>query len=194
MSNKIRRCEPNLTYHTYSRCADKLTLMKPDQMKELMLRVISMAQSKYDFELMSYTLMDNHFHLLIRTVEDGAPISKIMQYIKAQYALRYNKMMGRSGPFWNERYGDTIIEEQDMPEDAFNSINCYIVNNPVKANYVIKPEKYKYSSIHFYIKENYSPPVNLTFHEYYLKLGSTFSERAERFLELGRIQLLRAFY
>jgi putative transposase len=194
MSNKIRRCEPNLTYHTYSRCADKLTLMKPDRMKELMLRVISMAQSKYVFELMSYSLMDNHFHLLIRTVEDGAPISKIMQYIKAQFALKYNKIMGRSGPFWNERYGDTIIEEQDCPEEAFNEINCYIVNNPVKANYVLKPEIYKYSSIHFYLRENYSPPVKLTFHEYYLKLGSTFQERACRFLELGKLQLLRAFY
>jgi putative transposase len=193
MSNKIRRCEPNLTYHTYSRCADKLTLMKQARMKELMLKVIKMAQSKYDFELMSYAIMDNHFHFMIRTIEGGAPISSIMQFIKAQYALKFNKLMGRSGPFWNERYGDTIIEEQESPAEAFNEINCYIVNNPVKANYVIKPEKYRYSSIHFYIRGNYTPPVKLTFHEFYLLLGSTFQERAERFLEMGKKQLLRAF-
>jgi REP element-mobilizing transposase RayT len=193
MSNKIRRCEPNLTYHTYSRCADKLTLMKSDRMKELMLKVIVIAQSKYDFELMSYAIMDNHFHFLIRTVEGGATISSIMQFIKAQYSLKFNKIMGRSGPFWNERYGDTIIEEQDFPTEAFNEINCYIVNNPVKANYVIKPEKYRYSSINFYIKEDYMAPVKLTFHEYYLLLGSTFRERAERFLEMGKNQLIRVF-
>lgn len=193
MSNKIRRCEPNLTYHTYSRCEHKFSLMKQDRMKELMIAVISMAQSKYKFELISYVIMDNHFHFIIRTVEGGAPISRIMQLIKSQYALRYNKIMNICGPFWNERYGDAIIEEQDCPVEAFNNINCYIINNPVKANYVNDASEYKYSCVRFYLDENYSSPVKLTFHEYYLELGLTFRERSERFLKIGRIQLLRAF-
>jgi putative transposase len=193
MSNKKRRCEPNLTYHTYSRCADKSTMMKSDHMKNLMLTVIVMAQERYSFDLISYVIMDNHFHFIIRTVENGAPISRIMQFIKAQFAKRYNKKMNKTGPFWNERYGDTIIEEQEFPEEAFNNINSYIINNPVKANYVNDARDYKYSCIHFYIDENYISPVKLTFHEYYLKLGSSFRQRADRFLDLGRLQLLRVF-
>jgi putative transposase len=193
MSNRIRRCEPNLTYHTYSRCADKSNLMKYDRMKELMIIVINMAQTKYQFDLISYVIMDNHFHFIIRTLEGGAPISRIMQFIKAQYAQRYNKLMNRIGPFWNERYDDTIIEEQHRPSEAFHYINNYIVNNPVKANYVNDARDYKYSCIHFYIDENYTPPVKVTVHEFYLELGSSFRDRANRFLELGRIQLLRAF-
>ena len=193
MSNKKRRCEPNLTYHTYSRCADKSNMMKRNYMKNLMLKVIVMAQERYAFDLISYVIMDNHFHFIIRTVDNGAPISRIMQFIKAQFAQRYNKIMNRTGPFWNERYGDTIVEEQEFPEEAFNNINSYIINNPVKANYVNHAKDYKYSSIHFYIDENYISPVKLTFHEYYLKLGSSFRQRADRFLELGRLQLLRAF-
>ncbi len=168
-------------------------MMKRNKMKNLMLTVIAMAQEKYLFDLISYVIMDNHFHFIIRTVENGAPISRIMQFIKAQFALRYNRIMNRTGPFWNERYGDTIIEEQGFPEDAFNNINSYIINNPVKANYVNAAEDYKYSSIHFYIDENYISPVKLTFHEYYLRLGSSFRQRADRFLESGRLQLLRAF-
>jgi hypothetical protein len=138
-------------------------------------------------------IIDNHFHFIIKTVENGSPISRIMQFIKAQFARRYNKKMNRTGPFWNERYGDTIIEEQEFPEKAFNNINSYIINNPVKSNYVNDAKSYKYSCIHFYIDENYISPVKLTFHEYYLKLGSSFRQRADRFLELGRLQLLRAF-
>jgi REP-associated tyrosine transposase len=193
MSNKKRRCEPNLTYHTYSRCADKSNMMRHNHMKNLLLTVIAMAQGKYSFDLISYVIMDNHFHFIIRTVDNGAPISRIMQFIKARFAQRYNKMMNRTGPFWNERYGDTIIEEQEFPEEAFNNINSYIINNPVKANYVNDAKDYRYSCIHFYIDENYISPVKLTFHEYYLRLGSSFRQRAERFLELGRLQLLRAF-
>ena len=153
-----------------------------------MLSVIAMAQKKYTFDLISYVIMDNHFHFIIRTVYNGAPISRIMQFIKAQFALRYNKMMNRTGPFWNERYGDTIIEEHAFPEEAFNYINSYIINNPVKANYVNDARDYKYSSIHFYMEENYISPVKLTFHEYYLRLGSTFRQRADCLLERGRLQ------
>lgn len=162
-------------------------------MKNLMLQVIAMTQEKYSFDLIAYVIMDNHFHFIIRTLVDGAPISRIMQFIKAQFAIRYNKKMKRTGPFWNERYGDTIIEEQDFPEKAFNDINSYIINNPVKANYVNDAKDYLFSSIHFYIDENYVSPVKLTFHEYYLRLGSSFRQRADRFLELGRLKLLRAF-
>jgi len=168
-------------------------MMKRDYIKNLMLTIIAMAQEKYTFDLISYVIMDNHFHFIIRTVENGAPISRIMQFIKAQFAQRYNKKMNRNGPFWNERYGDTNIEEQEFPEESFNYINSYIINNPVKANYVNNARDYKYSCIHFYIDENYIPPVKLTFHEYYLRLGTSFRQRADRFLEMGRLQLLRAF-
>jgi putative transposase len=193
MPNKIRRCEPNLTYHTYSRCINKDRMMRHDRMKKLMFDVIILAQRKYKFELISYVLMSNHFHFMIRTIDGGAPISSIMQLIKSQYAMRYNKIVGRCGPFWNERYGDTIIEEQEDPEDAFNSINSYIINNPVRAGYVSDSRDYKYTSIHFYLDENFSPPVRLTFHQYYMKLGTSFRERAERFLEYTRLQLSNAF-
>jgi putative transposase len=185
MSHKIRRCEPNLTYHTYSRCEHKYKLMRHNRMKELLLTVIKMAQNKYQFELMSYAIMDNHFHLIIRTVAGGAPISRIMQLIKSQYAQRYNKLMKTCGPFWNERYGHQIVEEQENPEEAFHNMNSYIMQNPVKANYVADVRNYVYSSIHFYLDESYSPPVRLAFHQYYLKLGSSFRERAEKFIALS---------
>jgi putative transposase len=183
MSNPKRKCGPNLTYHTCSRCIDKSNMMKPDKMKDLMIKVMNMALEKYKFEFLSYVIMNNHFHFYIRTLEEGPSISRIMQFIKSQYAIRYNKMMNRTGPFWNERFGDTIIEESDDPEITFNYINCYIINNPVRANYVSDARDYKYGCIHFYLNEYYEPPVKLSFHKYYLNLGSTFKERLKKFLD-----------
>jgi putative transposase len=187
MSNRIRRCEPNLTYHTYSRCIDKSNMMKYYSMKDLMLQVVKITQAKYDFELISYVFMDNHFHFIIRTTANGPTISRIMQLIKSQYARRYNKMINRTGPFWNERFGDKIIEEQQNPKEAFYFINSYIINNPVKAKYVSDARKYKYGCIHFFLDKDYISPVKLTYHKYFLLLGSTFQERAEKFLELEKM-------
>jgi putative transposase len=144
-----------------------------------------MAQARYSFELMSYVIMDNHFHFIIRTVENGATIARIMQFIKAQFAQRCNRIMSRTGPFWNERYGDTIIEEQAFPAGAFNAINNYILQNPVRARCVKDARDYRYSSMRFYVDENYRPPVILTFHIHYLGTGRSFRERANRLLGYG---------
>jgi len=157
--------------------------MKPDKMKDLMIKVMNMALEKYRFELLSYVIMHNHFHFFIGTLEEGPTISRIMQFIKAQYARRYNNLKGRSGPFWNERFGNTIIEESSDPETQFNYINCYIMNNPVRANYTKDVRNYKYGCVHFYLDENHKPPVKLTFHKYFLKLGADFKERVRKFLD-----------
>lgn len=184
---KKRTCKPNLTYHTYSRCADKALLMKPERMKKLMITVLNMALDKYNFHLSTYVIMDNHFHFIIKTLKDGPSISIIMQFIKAQYARRYNKITGRTGPFWNERFGDTIIEETEDPDSAFIYINNYIMNNPVRAQYVTEAKNYQYCSIKFYIDQKYYPPVKLTFSDYFLKLGNDFSERRKKYLEFQDI-------
>jgi len=183
MSNKKRRREPNLTYHIFSRCADLAHLMEPRQMKDLMIEVIHMALNKYHFELLSYVIMDNHFHFFIKTIEGEADISRIMQFIKAQYARRYNKITGRKGPFWNERFGDTIVEESEDPDFTFNYINIYMIYNPVRAGYVSDPRNYNYGCIDFYLYENYNSPLKLTFHHSFLRLGNTFEERTRQFLE-----------
>lgn len=182
MPNKKRICKPGYTYHTCSRCINSELMMKYDKMKDLMISVLNMALKKYNFELITYVIMDNHFHFFIRTVEDGPTISRIMQFIKSQYSLRYNRMMSRTGPFWNERFSDTIVEESDDPAYAFNYINSYILNNPVKAGYVTDIRKYRYSSINFYLDKNYKPLVRLTYHKHFLELGSTFEERVAGFL------------
>lgn len=191
--SKRRKCKPNLTYHIYSRCINKENFLNTVNVKDLMINVIKDAQKKYKFNLISYVIMHTHFHFLIKTVVGGANISQIMQFIKSQFARRYNKLMGRTGPFWNERFGDTIIEDTSNPELTFHYINSYVMNNPVKARYVSDARKYKYCSINFYLDEDYIPPVKLTYHEYFLKLGNSFKERVKKFLEFEEMYKKRIF-
>ena len=70
MPRPERRCEPYLTYHTMSRCLDWKDMMKADKFKEIFIQVIRKTQEKYEFELIFYQIMDNHFHLVIRTISE----------------------------------------------------------------------------------------------------------------------------
>ena len=85
MGRKARICEPDLTYHAYTRCGNKKDLMYSDKLKDLMFTVINMALEKYEykFELNHFEILSNHFHLIITTLPEGPTISRIMQYINS---------------------------------------------------------------------------------------------------------------
>ena len=184
MARKARLVWQNATYHITSRCAGKKPLMKSPEMKEIFIHAIQKTQKKYKFQVIQYVIMDNHFHLIIKTLKDGDTISIIMQFLKSQYARMYHKANDTCGPFWNERFKDKIIEDQDNPVAAFHNINNYIMYNPVKADYVSNPREYKYGCIHFYLDEDYNSPVKLTTHKYFLRLGKKFNTRTKKFIKL----------
>ncbi len=193
MSRKHRICMPDVTCHATSRCIEKKPLLRSHKMKALMMDVLELALKKYDFELVGYTIMDNHFHFYIKITKNGETISRIMQFIKSQFARRYNRIMNRTGPFWNERFSDTIIELNINPELFFFYVLFYQAYNPVKSKIVADPRDYQYSSIRCYFDEKYVSPVKITLHEYFIKLGDSFEERTRKLLEFEDMYRKRLF-
>ena len=184
MPRPLRICEPDYTYHIMSRCIEAKNLMKSNKLKNMMIDVLNMAHEKYEykFQIINFSILNNHFHFIIKTEKGGPTISQIMQFIKSQYARRYNKMMNRIGPFWNERFRDKIIELAEDPKYYFNNVCWYIAFNSTRKKYTNDPRDYKYCGINFFLDENYVPPVKLTHHKYFIDLGKTFEERVKNFL------------
>lgn len=182
MSNRKRIIIPGSTCHTMSRCIDKKQLLNKDEYKEICITSISMAHDFYDFDLIFFTIMDNHVHFVIKTHENGPSISRIMQYIKARIAEMYNKKANRSGPFWNERFKDIIIDIQQNPFQYFMWLLWYLAFNPVRVGKCKDPRSYAYSSINNYLKREINSILKIKRHKYFEDLGHTFSEKVRRFL------------
>ncbi|HSA16399.1 MAG TPA: transposase [Spirochaetota bacterium] len=182
MARKHRICAPGLTYHAMSRCIENSEKMKSDKVKNIIVEVINMALDKYSFEFINYSILNNHFHFTIRTVERGETISRIMQYIKSLIARKYNKMMNRIGPLWNERFKDRIVEHSDNPPKSLFTLIWYQAFNAVRKGHVLDPRHYRYSSINAYLDENYQSPIKITLHPYFMALGNSFTERVKKFL------------
>jgi REP element-mobilizing transposase RayT len=187
MARKLRVQLPGLTYHITSRCIEWKNMLKEDYFKACFVEILRKAKEKYQFKLIAYCVMDNHIHLVIHTTEDGAPISRIVQYIKARFAEVYNKVTGRTGPFWNERYRDSIIQ---FAKDGFHYLLWllwYLAYNPVRKGICSDPTKYTYSSIQAYLQEDADVGVPIDHHEYFTQLGKTFAERLAKFLRYDEI-------
>ena len=186
---RLRDQTPGYTHHIYSRIINNKRFMKSKKMKYLMEHVIRITLKKYNFELNNYTLIDNHFHFVIKTIAGEAKISTIMQFIKSQFAQRYNKSENRMGPVWNERYGDRIIEHAEDPVFYFNWLCHYIFFNAVRKNYVLDPGEYEFSCRGFFLEKNYKPRIKLTVSEYFLRLGKNAEERIKKFLEIEKLYI-----
>lgn len=187
MGRTLREQVTGATYHVYSRCIDKQNLMNDDKMKDLFLQVVKETQENFEFELNAFEILDNHFHFIIRILNDKDTISKIMQRIKSVFAKRYNYLHGRSGPFWNERFGSSIVEKVNLPMFYLLFLILYLANNSVKKGIVKDPRKYKYSSINSYLDQNHKGPLKITLHYYFMMLGNNFEERKTKFLEFANL-------
>lgn len=82
-----------------------------------------------EYKLIAYTIMPNHFHLLIELLPENRGLSKIMQLIKGRSAFHINKRLNLSGKFWQDESYDRWV--RDDVELYF--IIKYILLNPVQA-------------------------------------------------------------
>ena len=184
---------PDTTYHVFSRCINSSDIMEGDSIKDILLGVMKDANRIYKFSLTSYVILDNHFHFIIKTAGDGPSISRIMQYIKGNFARKYNRMTGRIGPVWNERFGDTIIEASENPVRYLLWLLWYLAYNSVRKRKVWDPRSYRYNSIRAYLEEDYQDFFPVILHDYYLKLGNDTVQRVRRFLEFEDAYRKRLF-
>lgn len=97
---------------------------------ELNMKAIQFYDGKL-YRLLACTIMSNHVHLMIELLPGAPPLFKVMQNLKRYTALHSNRMLNRTGPFWEEESYDHVVRDYE-----FDRIFWYILNNPVKAGLV----------------------------------------------------------
>ncbi|HHV38054.1 MAG TPA: hypothetical protein GXX70_01010 [Tepidimicrobium sp.] len=131
-------------YHVIQRGSNRKLIFIEDRDKEMLLEILSEVKEICDFKIYAYTIMNNHYHLLIQTL--NIPISRIMHRINTRYAKYYNFSRSRTGPVFDRRYRGILVQDESY---LLNLIR-YIHNNPVAANICNTMENYQWSSDIFY--------------------------------------------
>lgn len=133
-------------YHITTRCNNREFKFRDDSIKKFIINQIIEYNKRYDYEIYGYVIMDNHYHLLIKTNKD--PIDRIMFNINNVIAKFINAKLNTTGHALEKRYGCTLIET----DGQLLSTLRYIHRNPVRANICISPAEYRWSSDYFYRK------------------------------------------
>jgi putative transposase len=140
------------------------------------------ASRRERVDVHAFVLMTTHFHLLVTPQYERA-LARFMQRVNGQYARYFNRQHGRIGTLWNGRYrGIHIWDERYL-------LTClrYIEQNPVRAQIVLRPELYPWSS--YRVHAAGEPCDWLVLHDCYLRLGPTPAARQTAYRAICGIPL-----
>lgn len=127
---------PSPTYHVTTKAVDDQFLFTPsDELHYRIAHILELAQKKFpDYALLDFTLMGNHPHHVLRTTSTRP--AQLLRYIHAPIARWVNKLRGRRGPVFGQRYDDKLLLDTQATLNAL----LYSAANPVRANLAERAE------------------------------------------------------
>lgn len=126
-------------YHIVNRGVAKtnIYLCNDDFLK--FLEILQEASEEFAFEIYSFVLMTNHYHLLIEMKKSN--LSSALQKINSRYSIYFNNKYKRVGPLWQGRFKSWYVYD----ECYLKSLVRYIEFNPIKANMIQNIGEYRWA-------------------------------------------------
>ncbi len=145
MARSLRLVYPNAVYHVYARGNRKDRIFFEDRDRQVFLEKLEESLERYSMICYAYCLMNNHYHLLIRTPE--ANISRGIHLLNSAYANWVKAKHSIIGVVFQGRFKTILVDEANYAL----TLAAYIVLNPVRAALVKGPQDYPWSSYAFQI-------------------------------------------
>jgi REP element-mobilizing transposase RayT len=127
-------------YHVFNRGCNRCCIFREPENYHYLLRLLGEAARRFEVTVISYCLMPNHFHFLLRQ-NSNRPISDAMQQTFNRYVKAFNKRFGRTGTLFEERFKAKAVDS----EEYFAHLCRYIHRNPVDAGLVGTPAEWTHS-------------------------------------------------
>ena len=140
MSRPLRIEFPGAVYHITSRGNAREPIFTEEGDFADFLNILCTIVKRYNWILHSYCLMNNHYHLLIETLEGN--LSRGMRQLNGIYTQKFNRNHNRVGHILQGRYKSILVEK----DSHLLELCRYVVLNPVMAKIAKRPEEWRWSS------------------------------------------------
>jgi REP element-mobilizing transposase RayT len=141
---------PGAIYHISVRGNNKQAIFLDDTDRKYFLVLLGRAVKRYDLEIFSFCLMDNHYHLFLRTPAPN--LSRAMQWLNGTYTGYFNWHHKRVGHLLQGRYKSVLV----VDELHYLHLSIYIHLNPVRGHgpqVIEDPAQHEWSSYRDYINK-----------------------------------------
>ncbi|MDR1107752.1 MAG: hypothetical protein LBL19_01830 [Spirochaetaceae bacterium] len=112
----LRILKQDVWYEIHTVINNREPLFRLRQALALFRRVLDDTRKRFVFELTGLRLVGDRLTFYIRPA-DGLGLPAILKWMKQTFAVRYNRLTGRIGHIWGDRYWSLILEGEP-PEEA----------------------------------------------------------------------------
>jgi len=146
MARPLRIVYAGAWYHVMNRGRhrEKIFLDKTDY--QTYMNLLSHAFDLYELEVHSFSLMPNHYHLLVRTPR--ANLSRAIRHVDGIYAQTFNRRHACDGSLFRGRYKSILVEADSYLEELVR----YIHRNPFEAGLEKRLGEHFWTSHRHYLK------------------------------------------
>lgn len=127
MARKPRIDYPGAVHHVMNRGADRQIIFRNDADRELFLTLWAQAVARFGIVVLSFCLMDNHFHVVV--VSPEGQLSRTLQFIGRSYTQQFNYHHGRDGALLRGRFHSVLVDSDNYLQRLIR----YVELNPVSA-------------------------------------------------------------
>jgi REP element-mobilizing transposase RayT len=137
---------PNAVYHVTARGNNRQEIFLDDHDRRDFLDLLARASDRFHLHLFAFCLMNNHYHLFLRTPEPN--LAPAMKWLNATYTNHFHRRHRRNGHLFQGRYQSILVAD----EAHWLHLSMYLHLNPVRARLVPEPGEYEWSSFRDYIR------------------------------------------
>src|ERR1044072_4951802 len=102
MARPLRLEYPGALYHITTRGNARRPIFKDDSDRRLFLDTLQRVADRYHWLCHAYCLMDNHYHLVVETLDGN--LAQGMRQLNGTYTQAYNRRHRRVGHLFQGRY------------------------------------------------------------------------------------------
>jgi putative transposase len=129
-------------YHISARCINKDWFKIPtEDVWDIMSNYLFFLKHGFNFEIINFVLMSNHFHLIVKTPE--ANLSQGMNYFMRETSRSITMLSNRINQTYGSPYHWSLIKNENYFRHAYK----YVYRNPVEAGLSLRVEDFRYSTL-----------------------------------------------
>jgi REP-associated tyrosine transposase len=157
MPKGLRRIQGGGDFHFITcSCYHRQQFLGSVRRRDLFLKILEEVRKKYNFIVVGYVVMPEHFHMLVGEPKTK-PLSVMMQVLKQRVSQKCRRRREsrdqmrlwateQAPTFWQPRYYDFNVYSGKKKKEKLR----YMHRNPVTRGLVESPEQWRWSSYRYY--------------------------------------------
>jgi putative transposase len=130
-------------YHVTARANNREHFHLPiSEMWRICCRCLQEAYTKHPVDMISFVLMDNHYHMILLTPLEN--LDSFMYELNKNIGIEIRKATSRMNHIFGGRYKWCVINSRRYLSNCYR----YVYQNPLRANIVDLCENYPFSSLY----------------------------------------------